>query len=292
VTLVRLGMTFNLNLQFVPLTVLWAIGASMVVLSVLVFLPTWAIATIGLTMIGVHNAYDDAFMLQNFGRYADVWRALHIQSPLDHPVLGARIFALYPLIPWIGVMAAGYGFGAIVREPRSEVRRRVFLTLGLAITMAFVILRWTNLYGDPGPWSVQERGPVYTFLSFLRCQKYPPSLLYLLMTLGPAIASLAIFDRGTGPLGRPLVTFGRVPLFYYLLQWPLIHILAVAFNAARGVDYRWLLGSGPFQAPTNYGYSLPVVYAMWVVTVVILYVPCRWFADLKRRRRDVWLSYF
>ena len=284
-------MTFDLTFQFFPLTVLWSIGGSMVALSALVFLPTAAIAAIGVAMIALHNAFDGV-RPETFGRFADLWRILHVQAPLDHRIAGRPIFALYPLIPWIGVMAAGYGFGAIVRHPTAVVRRSVFLSLGLGMTALFVVLRWINRYGDPQPWSVQERGPAYTVLSFLNCQKYPPSLLYLLMTLGPAIASLAVFDRGAGRLGRPLVTLGRVPLFYYLLQWPVIHILAIAFNAIRGQPYRWLLSGGGFQAPPGYGHGLAVVYAMWIVTVLLLYVPCRRFADLKRRRRDFWLSYF
>jgi uncharacterized membrane protein len=289
VTLVRIGLTFDLEFQFFPLTVLWAIGWSMVCLSGLVFLPTSLVALFGVVMIASHNAFDG---VQPAGRFGDIWRLMHVQGMLRTTILGRPIFALYPLVPWIGVMAAGYGFGAIVMNPRTEVRRRIFLGLGLGMTALFVVLRWSNVYGDLRPWSVQERGPVYTALSFLNCSKYPPSLLYLLMTLGPAITLMAVFDRGIGPIGKPLATLGRVPLFYYLLQWPLIHLLAVGYNAAVGGSFRWLLASGPFAAPKGYGHSLAVVYAMWVVTVLLLYGPCRWFAGLKRRRKDAWLSYF
>ena len=291
-TLVRLGMTFDLTFRFFPLTVLWAIGISMVVLSVLVFLPTTLIAWLGVTMIVVHNAFDGVAP-QDFGRFADVWRLLHIQGMLDFQIAGRPVFGLYPLIPWMGVMAAGYAFGAIVRNPNAEFRRAGLWNLGLAMIALFVFLRWLNVYGDPRPWTAQERGPVYTVLSFLNCQKYPPSLLYLLMTLGPAITLLAIFDwRGAGMLTKPLTTFGRVPLFYYLLQWPLIHLLAVGVNAGLGQPYKWLLGNGPFEAPANYGYSLPVVYLMWMATLLLIYAPCAWFAGLKKRHRDGWwLSY-
>ena len=289
VTLVRIGLTFDLKFGFFPLTVLWAIGASMMVLSLLVFLPTVAVALFGVVMIAVHNAFDG---IPPRGPYGDVWRLLHVQGMLGHTLWGRPVFALYPIVPWVGVMAAGYGFGAIVLHPRPETRRRIFVGLGLAMTAAFVLLRWSNLYGDPRPWSVQTRGSIYSALSFLNCAKYPPSLLYLLMTLGPAITLLAVLDRGLGTIGKPLATFGRVPLFYYLLQWPLIHLLAVGYNAMTGESYRWLLGNGPFQAPPGYGHGLPVVYAMWGVTVLLLYWPCRWFAGLKRRRKDAWLSYF
>lgn len=289
VTLARIGLTFDLKFAFFPLTVLWAIGASMMVLSLLVFLPTAAVALFGVVMVAGHNAFDG---MQPRGPYGDVWRVLHVRGMLDHKLAGRQILALYPLVPWIGVMAAGYGFGAIVLHPRTDVRRRILAGLGIGMTALFLILRWSNVYGDPQPWSMQSRGPVFTAMSFLNCAKYPPSLLYLLMTLGPAIALLAVLDCGLGPIGRPLATLGRVPLFYYLLQWPLIHSLAVAYNALVGEPYRWLLGSGPFQAPTGYGHGLPLVYAMWVVTLLLLYWPCRWFAGLKRRRKDAWLSYF
>ena len=289
VSLVRIGLTFDLQFGFFPLTVLWAIGASMIVLSLLVFLPVAAVAAFGVVMIAGHNAFDG---IGPRGPYGDLWRVLHVSGMLETKLAGRPVFALYPLVPWIGVMAAGYGFGAIIGHPSEVVRRRILLDLGLGLTALFVVLRWSNLYGDPQPWSAQPRGRVYTVLSFLNCVKYPPSLLYLLMTLGPAILLLAAFDRGLGPIGKPLATLGRVPLFYYLLQWPVIHLLAVGYNAAIGEPYRWLLGNGPFQAPPGYGHSLPVVYAMWGVSLMILYAPCRWFAGLKRRRKDAWLSYF
>jgi len=289
-TVARIGMTFDPTFRTFPLIVLWAIGASMVALSALVWLPTSVVAAIGVAMIAIHNRFDGV-RPDSFGPLADVWRLLHVPGMLEHQVAGRRFFALYPLVPWIGVMAAGFGFGAIVKLPRAGVRRGLCLAIGLGMIAAFVALRWSNAYGDPRPWSPQERGPAYTVLSFLNCQKYPPSLLFLLMTLGPAITVLAIFDQGAGCIGRRLATFGRVPLFYYLLQWPLIHVLAIAYNALKGEPYQWLLGGGAFGSPPGYGHGLPVVYAMWVVTVLILYVPCRWFADLKRRRRDVWLSY-
>jgi uncharacterized membrane protein len=291
-TLVRLGLTFDLTFQFFPLTVLWAIGISMVVLSVLVYLPTTLIAWFGVSMIVVHNAFDGVNP-QSFGNFADVWRVLHIQGMLGFQIAGRPVFGLYPLVPWIGVMAAGYAFGAIVKNPNAEFRRVVLWNIGLAMIALFVFLRWLNVYGDFRSWSVQERGPAYTLLSFLNCTKYPPSLLYLLMTLGPAITLLAVFDwRGAGIATKPLVTLGRVPLFYYLLQWPLIHLLAVGVNAALGQDYKWLLGNGPFEPKANYGYSLPVVYLMWGVTLLLIYAPCAWFAGLKKRHRDWrWLSY-
>jgi hypothetical protein len=160
----------------------------------------------------------------------------------------------------------------------------------LALTVAFVVLRALNRYGDPGPWAPQKTLSL-TVVSFLNCQKYPPSLAYLLMTLGPALMLLAWFDGGVGVLGRRLITFGRVPLFYYLLQWPVVHTLAILVALGRGEPVGWFFKDAPFSPPPGYGFGLGFVYLMWAVAVVLLYFPCRWFAELKRRRRDAWLSY-
>ncbi|MES1194990.1 MAG: hypothetical protein ABUL65_03785, partial [Opitutus sp.] len=193
--------------------------------------------------------------------------------------------------PWIGVMAAGYSFGAIYQwEPAR--RRTWLLRLGTAIILGFVLLRFSNLYGNPSPWTSQKNG-VFTLLSFINCAKYPPSLLYLCMTLGPGMILLALFERGTPPWLKPALVFGRVPMFYYLLHIPLIHGLAILMNWYR-------FGGGNFASlksadapPPDAGVGLIWVYAVWLAVVVGLYPLCRWFADLKRRRHDlVWLSYF
>lgn len=290
VTVVRVGLTFDLAFGFVPLTVLWAIGASMMILAPLVFLPAAIVGVLGAAMIAGHNALDFV-RPEAFGRFADAWRLLHNPGPLSISGDGRAVFVLYPLIPWVGVMMGGYALGPILKIPSAEARRGLLAGLGLAMTAAFAALRWSNLYGDPAPWTPQPRGPAFTALSFLNCQKYPPSLLYLLMTLGPALMLLAAFDRGAGRVGRPLLTFGRVPLFYYLLQWYLIHALAIAVAWACGQPYRWLLGGGPFGAPSGYGHGLPVVYLMTAAVLLLLYPACRWFAERKRRSRSVWLSY-
>jgi len=169
------------------------------------------------------------------------------------------------------VMAAGYAFGSMFRWEATR-RRRTILRLGLVLTALFFVLRAANVYGDPSPWSAQKN-PLYTFFSFINCTKYPPSLLYLLMTLGPALIILACLERETPRFLQPVLVFGRVPLFYYLLHLPLIHGLAVLVRQG-----------GP-------GYNLPVVYAVWISVIGVLYPVCRWFANVKRRRREAWLSY-
>ena len=263
----------------------------MISLSLLVLLlPTPGVALFGLVMIAGHNALDGV-RPESLGLFGGVWKFLHVKQAGVDLMPGIRVFVLYPLIPWIGVMAAGYGFGEVLRlEPAR--RRRVTALLGLTCCALFIALRAWNVYGDPRPWSVQ-RSPLFTLLSFLNCEKYPPSLLYLLMTLGPALLALAAFDRpGLGAWARPIVTLGRVPLFYYLLQWPTIHFLAIGCGYILGKPYGFLVNGGPFGAPQGYDYPLPIVYVVWVVVVLLLYFPCSAFAALKRRRRDAWLSYF
>jgi uncharacterized membrane protein len=253
-------------------------------------------------MVAFHNMLD-GFTAQMIHLPGWLWMILH--SPGDERLVGPFTFGErvigpftfgtgYCVIPWMGVMAAGYGFGTILLEDRAT-RRRQLVELGVALILAFVIVRASNVYGDPRPWS-REPTPVFTVLSFLNCTKYPPSLLYLLMTLGPAILLLAIFDRPLGAWAKPIITFGRVPLFFYLLHIPLIHGGAVLCDYIRfgwspmATDGPWAVK--PDQVPANYGVSLPMVYLVWIAVVLILYPPCRWFAGVKRRRRDAWLSYF
>jgi uncharacterized membrane protein len=206
---------------------------------------------------------------------------------------GYRFAAGYPLIPWIGVMAVGYVFGALlVREPHQ--RRKWLFLLGGALTLLFVAVRGINDYGDPHPWTSQKNA-LFTIFSFLNCHKYPPSLAYLLMTLGPALIVLGWLDRGTPRSLGPILIFGRVPLFYYLLHIPLIHGLSVVVAYARHGRAEWLFANPGDQKvappPANFGFDLPIVYLVWIAVVLALYPACRWFAEFKRRRREKWLGY-
>lgn len=284
-TVIRLAWTFDPTYRFTPLQVIWAIGWSMVALSALVHLPAWAVTAFGVALIALHNLLDP-LAPADFGPHGWLWSLLHEGEPLE-AFRGRQFDPAYPLVPWIGVMAAGYGFGRLLLLERGR-RRRVLLRLGVGLTLAFVLLRALNFYGDPRPWSAQGSA-LLTFFSFVNTQKYPPSLLFLLMTLGPALVALRLFDRGAGRLSRPLVTFGRVPLFYYVLHLYLIHALALSLAAARhGSRLGEAFVGG---APPYFVYGLPTVYAVWIGVAAALYLPCRWFAGLKRRRRDAWLSY-
>jgi uncharacterized membrane protein len=276
-TVVRVAWFFDFDFSRFALQVIWAIGMSMVALAGLVFLPIAAITAFGVGMIATHNLLD-GIPAERFGSLAWLWYLLH-ESHL--PVI-------YPLIPWIGVMAAGYGFGALLVRDETQ-RRRLLWTLGLGATLGFVGLRALNRYGDPSPWSPQASA-TFTVLSFLDTTKYPPSLLFLLMTLGPAITLLPLLERARGPVARFFIVFGRVPLFYYVLHLYLIHALAVVVALLAQGDARALFTI--FAAfPADFGFGLPVVYLVWVVVVAALYLPSRWFAGVKQRRRDVWLSY-
>jgi uncharacterized membrane protein len=199
------------------------------------------------------------------------------------------VILAYPLIPWIGVMAAGHALGRVLPESGAE-RKRFLLRLGLALIALFLILRGINVYGDLHPWSAQPRGAIFTVLSFLNCEKYPPSLDYLLMTLGPTLVGIALLEQR--PLNRAtqaMRTFGRVPLFYYLIHFYALHLFAFVFMAPYLADpaFRAKLGENR-GAP---GWGLAATYALWIVTVVALYPACRWFEKVKQRSRNPWLSY-
>ena len=285
------GWLFNFDYHFAMGIVIWAIGWSMVALAGFVFLPVRWIATFGLVMIASHNLFDHV-QPETFGKLGWLWKILH-SGGIIVPAKGYRFVAGYPLVPWIGVMAVGYSFGSWLVREAAQRRKWVFL-LGAALTALFVLLRAIDVYGDPDRWSLQKNA-LFTLFSFLNCHKYPPSLLYLLMTLGPALLVLALLDRGTPRWLKPVLVFGRVPLFYYLLHIPLIHGLAVLIAYVRYGHAEWFFANppaaGPPSIPAGYGYSLPIVYLIWVGVIATLYPVCQWFAEVKRRRREVWLSY-
>ncbi len=278
-----LGWTLAFDLHTHFALVIWAIGWSMIVLAALVHLPVGAVTALGLALIVGHNAFD-GIKSASLGAWAPLWQILHEGGAVSLGNSGHTLAAGYPLIPWIGVMAVGYGCGPVLL--RAALPRRTFLLrLGLALTAAFVVLRFTNLYGNPRPWSVQPNA-LTTLYSFLHCHKYPPSLCYLLMTLGPALVLLGLLDLGTPRWMQPLLIFGRVPMFFYLLHIPLLHALAVVVARLTWGRADWLYGSTPARPPADAGFSLIGVYFAWLVALGLLYVACRWFAAVKRRQRS------
>jgi uncharacterized membrane protein len=293
VTVVRcFAYQFNIDYHVTMLVVLWALGWSMIALAALVFLPPTLVAIIGLVMIATHNLLDP-IRAASFGALAPVWSILHapgfvIASPAH------TVFVSYPLIPWIGVTAAGYGLGQWYRQGDAR-RQAILLRLGLGLTAAFVLLRWPNVYGDPVRWAPQA-STIVTAISFFNLTKYPPSLLFLLMTLGPALLLLWLLDQGTPRFLRPAHVLGTVPLFYFVLHFMLIHLLAVIicevrFGDASGMFQSARLDQYPITPPPGWGFSLPIVYLLWISVVLLAYPACVWYAGLKRRRTDWWLSY-
>ncbi|HMB81937.1 MAG TPA: heparan-alpha-glucosaminide N-acetyltransferase domain-containing protein [Vicinamibacterales bacterium] len=281
-----LGYQFNFDYRLTLLIVLWALGWSMITLSALVRLPLPAITAFGLVLIAGHNLLDGI-------RPTTAWLTmLHGQGFV---INGSHaVFVAYPLIPWVGVTAVGFGLGRIYDWP-GERRRAFLLRAGLLLSAAFIVLRGVNMYGDPSRWRHQASS-ITTVLSFLNATKQPPSLLFLLMTLGPALLLLCAAERGTPRWLQAALVLGKAPLFYYVLHFMLLHLLAVGVAYARYGDAHWMFESPdvanyPFTPPPGWGFPLPVVYAIWIGVVVALYPLCAWFADLKQRRRDPWLSY-
>ena len=284
-TFARFLWQFNVDYHVTILTVLWAFGWSMLVLAALVHLPARAVAGFGIAMIALHNLLDPI--------RTGFIGILHAPSMLLNAP-GHVVFSAYPVIPWIGVTALGFGLGTLFDMP-AESRRVLLRRLGWISIAAFVVLRWINLYGDPSPWSPKPT-PIFTMLSFLNTTKYPPSLLFLLMTLGPAMLILAAVDERTPRALRPALIIGKVPFFYYLVHVLVLHTLAVIASAARFGTIAPMFESPtldkyPITQVPGWPAPLPVVYLVWITVVAILYPMCRWYAAYRQRSGAWWLSY-
>jgi uncharacterized membrane protein len=284
-TVVRFAWIPDPFYHFSLLQVIWALGWSMLALSALSYLPWRGVVVVGALVVLGHNLLDPIDHWQLPSVLQPFWDFLHEPADLH---LGARtVYLAYPVLPWIGVMALGFGlgkaFGLLVAE-----RQRLLLRLGLGCVFAFLLLRGSNLYGDPGPWSEQPRGTVFTLLSWLNCEKYPPSLCYLLMTLGPALLLLRAFETAHTSALAPLELFGRVPLFFYVAHLYLLRFSALPFAVLRFGKSAFLPPPGHAGSP---GYGLWAGYAAWTTVLVVLYPLCRWFARKKSQSRSVWLSY-
>jgi uncharacterized membrane protein len=281
--------------------VIWILGWSMIAMALIVRLPLRWIAALGLGMIATHNLLD-RINPASFDRFSWVWIMLH--SPGRIPFTTYFTFSVkYALIPWVGVMATGFAFGSLLL--RTD-RRKWILTLGISATILFFLLRGFNLYGNgiaglpfgyprsAGPWSVQSTLSL-TVISFFNTLKYPPSLDYLLMTLGPSLILLGLIDgaKAERGLSRILLVYGRVPLFYYVLHLYLLHVMSI-FVALAFHQPIWHgnVNADFAQRPSGYGHGLPFVWAVWILAVAILYLPCKWFMEFRSRHRDwAWLSY-
>jgi uncharacterized membrane protein len=306
-TVIRLSWTFNFDYrQYMLAGVIWVIGCCMILMAGLVKLPVRVVGAIGLIIIVGHNLLSGYAFGLSEGLGNDVrgilWKLGYVAfyaPPVQFGPDGPNLVVLYSIVPWIGVMAAGYAFGTIFTWDPAR-RDRFCLTIGVGAIIAFVVLRGLNLYGDPSPWSAPTPQPdgepqLPALLSFVNTSKYPASLLFLLMTLGPTIALMPLLDRSRGMLARWMTVFGKVPFFFYVLHIPLIHLAAVVVSKVRmGTVVPWLFANHPMgspRPPAGYTWSLGLLYVVWLLVVVMLYFACRWYGELKARRQSAWMAY-
>lgn len=266
--------------------VLWVLGWSMILMALAVRLPRSAVGVVALVLIAGHNLADGV-RPEVFGAWAPLWHLLHVPGFL----WPGGIFIGYPLVPWVGVMALGYVMAGLYRSDDARWRQRLLAGAGAAAVALFVVLRATNAYGNPAPWRPQATSGL-TIASFLNLLKYPPSLQFLLMTLGPACLALAWAEQARGGVASVLATYGRVPLFFYVTHIFVVHALAVCIAFAQSGEWRRIqVVTHPEQVPPWFGLPLPGVYLAWIVVVAVLYVPCRVVGHLKTTRRAWWWRY-
>ena len=292
VVIVTLGWTFNPFYNVFILQVIWAIGVSMILLGLLVWLPFNVILLLGLMIVFGHNLLDKPEADKN-GQVGFVWDMLHRSQFSAYTVFPNRVVLLvYAFMPWTGVMLLGYCFGRLYqKDVPVAYRKKMLLALGTSAILSFIILRFINQYGDPAPWSTQ-RDSMYSLLSFLNVTKYPPSLFYTLMTLGPAILFLAFFEHMRSRFAKFFITFGRVPFFYYILHLYLVHALCVIAFFASGYGSGDIVSQTPFLfRPLEFGFNLWIVYGIWIFVIALLYPLCRWYNKYKSTHRHWMFSY-
>jgi uncharacterized membrane protein len=291
IIIVTFGITFNPFYNFIVLQVIWAIGCSMILLGLLTSFSYKAVLLAGMALVGGHNILDYA-TLPTGGVAGNLWTIFLTSPGTVIPLSSAHFIGVfYTILPWTGVMCMGFCMGKWFHKGFDAVRRKHLLIItGVSLTGLFIILRLVNGYGDPLSWSTAENG----LLSFLNTTKYPPSLQYITMTLGPSILLLALLENVKKPWVHSLSVYGRVPFFYYILHFYMLHVLAViAFFISGHTTAEIVDAQGsPFRfRPSNFGYGLPVVYLAWAIVVALLYLPCRWFGNYKMTHRQWWLHY-
>ena len=298
-TVIRVAWTFNFDFsEYLLAGVIWMLGWCMVLMGAIIWLPTWAIATFGVGMIFLHNLMDylPATTSQQLpeSALAPLWQILYFGGPIQLGDAGPTLAVLYSIIPWIGVMAAGYAFGAVMMMEQKR-RDNYCVAIGVSAIVLFFLLRTIDGYGDPRHWHATAQTQAATFLRYINTTKYPASLDFLLMTLGPTILLMPLFDRARGKIGEIVATFGRVPMFYYLLHIPTIHFAAVIVSIIReGKVDSWLFANHPMMnppPPDNYMWPLSLLYAVFIIVVVVLYWPCRWYARRKATNPSPWMRY-
>ncbi len=291
---ITLAWTFDPYYHMFILQVIWALGVSMIILGLLVFLPASVIGLIGALIVFGHNMLDYPSIHEGLkgGQLADL---AYFGQFSVHRLFGDRIYlVVYAFLPWTGLMMAGYAFGKLYANGFPALRRKkILIIIGMSLILLFLILRFINVYGDPYHWSGQERGAVYTFLSFLNVTKYPPSLLFICITIGPSLILLALLERPLNKWTSVFNVFGRVPLLYYVLHLFLIHVLVVVVFYATGHEAKDIITpNNPFRfRPPDLGFGLLGVYLIWIFVVAVLYPVCLQYDKYKSSHRKWWLSY-
>lgn len=292
-TVMLLGLTADISFSILILETLWSIGASMIVLGLVIRLPFNIILSLGLLIFFGHNLLD--FAEKSRGGVVPIWWSfLHSRAVL--PLWGNyNLFILYPFLPWAGLMILGYCCGKIFTDTAPEQRKKILLTTGIAAILFFVVLRAVNIYGDPVPWSAQKNS-MATFFSFMNVQKYPPSLLFLCATIGPVLIFLALVKNTASKFSKIVSVYGRVPLFYFIVHFYILHITSVVIYLARGHSFSEGMKGAPrllvkFLIPGE-GYSLGIVYLVWIAIVILMYPLCKWYDNYKTIHKERWwLSY-
>ena len=293
-TLINFAWSFNPAFPFCRLQVIWVLGLGMVIMSALIYLPQKMILALGLFMLFTHNLLDNIHA--NGNSLPDfLWGVLHERKRFT---IGGYIFSTgYPIIPWLSIMMLGYSFGVLYKKGMdADLRKKMLLMIGGTAIVLFLLIRGINSYGDMRPWAVQHSF-ILTICSFLNVTKYPPSLLYALMTLGPALVMLVLLEKSLSRPGNFLIRIGRVPMFFYILHLFLIHLLAIGAVVLSGrpwTDMIFVTNMNAKDSPwlIGYGYSLAATYLVWILVVALLYPLCKWYDSYKTRHKEKWwLSY-
>lgn len=291
VVVMSFAYSFDPQLRAILLLTIWSIAVSMIITGLMIWLPMSIILTAGLIIVLGHNALN---YYEAKNPDTGIFYSLMHQVRFINLGNNYQLFALYPFLSWTGLMLIGYCFGKFFTDKEGGERKKRLIITGIAVTALFIILRAINIYGDPSKWSPQKNG-VFTVLSFLNPTKNPPSLLFTTMTIGPAILFLAFAGNIKNRLTKIITVYGRVPFFYYVIHFYLIHFAVMIIFFIKGHSVTTDLPTQPSLIPNfiipGEGYSLGVVYVIWIILVIIMYPLCKWYGDYKQKHKKWWLSY-
>lgn len=290
IVVMSFALSFNPAYNLVILDILWAIGTSMIVVGLLIDIPWKVLLAIGLIIVLGHNLLD-TLKIQQQGVFPVIWHFIYGFPAIFPLSKNHTLIVAYTFLSWTGIMILGYVTGRLF-APGVEAKKRVRILwiAGAVVILLFIVLRTVNIYGDPLPWSAQKKAG-FTLLSFLNVNKYPPSLLFTCMTLGPALILLAVFEQAKSRLSSLLVIYGRVPFFYFIIHFFLVHLLLVIAFFFSGYGIKDIASPPFYFHPPQLGYPLGIVYLIWILVVVLMYPVCRWYAHYKRTHVQWWLSY-